>query len=516
MTTPDQRRVVVRPRVVMLVGNFIDGDSRVQKEARSAAEAGWETYLVGRSRSGKREESKLGEVTVLRPAESMAATKYRTYHPRRSGVSGLIAYSTVELGKVKHQRQRIRQSNLAVERELLSRRSADGLNPAAKLVDEAVLAAKSLGVKAAGYWISARKQSLDHNYNVVQDSPSTSLEKLRVRRGGEGAVWNAQPRLVDFEDSFGRAADELEPDLIHANDAEMLGVAVRAAARAKAKGRTVKVIYDAHEFFAGDTRDNPTWAPAMAAQEAKYLPLADAVMSPIEGYAEAMIEFHGLAKFPGRQAPVLVKNMPALADLAASGDDVPGVRGALGLAGDVPLLVHPGSVTKVRGLQTVVEALPELDGVHAALLVGRRDGYVAELVAMAQQLGVSDRFHLLDYVPSEELTAYLRSATIGIDTLLHIPLHELTITTKFWSYISAGLPVVASDVKATSQLTRELGNGEVYTAGDVKSFVEAARKVLKDPAAYTKAYSEETLRQYSWEGQAETMLDLYREVTGRG
>jgi glycosyltransferase involved in cell wall biosynthesis len=211
---------------------------------------------------------------------------------------------------------------------------------------------------------------------------------------------------------------------------------------------------------------------------------------------------------------VLVKNMPALADLAASGDDVPGVRGALGLAADVPLLVHPGSVTKVRGLQTVVEALPELDGVHAALLVGRRDGYVAELVETAAKLGVSDRFHLLDYVPSEELTAYLRSATVGIDTLLHIPLHELTITTKFWSYISAGLPVVASDVKATSELTRELGNGEVYVAGDAGSFVEALRKVLADPAAYTKAYTDETLRGYSWEGQAEVMLDLYREVTG--
>ncbi|GAA2056044.1 hypothetical protein GCM10009839_76290 [Catenulispora yoronensis] len=511
MTTSDQRR----PRVVMLVGNFIDGDSRVQKEARSAAEAGWDTYLVGRSRSGKREESELGEVTVLRPAESMAATKYRTYHPRRTGVGGLIAYSTIELGKVKHQRQRIRQSNLAVERELLARKAADGMNPASKLVDEAVLAARALGVKAAGYWIAARKQALDHNYAAVQDSPSTSSEQRKVRRGGEGAVWDAQPRLVDFEDSFGRAADELEPDLIHANDAEMLGVAVRAAARAKAKGRTVKVIYDAHEFFAGDTRDNPTWAPAMAAQEAKYLPLADAVMSPIEGYAASMVEFHGIEKFPGRKPPVLVKNMPALADLASAGDDVPGVRGALGLAADVPLLVHPGSVTNVRGLQTVVEALPELPGVHAALLVGRRDGYVAELVAMAAELGVSDRFHLLDYVPSEELTAYLSSATIGLDTLLHTPMHELTITTKYWSYISARLPMVVSDVKATSELTRELGNGEIYVAGDAASFVAAASKVLADPSAYTGVYTDETLHRYSWEGQAETMLELYREVTGQ-
>jgi glycosyltransferase involved in cell wall biosynthesis len=294
----------------------------------------------------------------------------------------------------------------------------------------------------------------------------------------------------------------------------MLGVAVRAAARARAKGRTVKVIYDAHEFFAGDVRENPTWGPVMAAQERKYISLADAVMSPIEGYADAMVEYHGIERFPNRKPPVLVRNMPALADLAAVGLDTPGVRGDLKLPPDVPLLVHPGSVTKVRGLEAVVRALPQLDGVHAALIVGKRDGYLAELSALASELGVAERFHLLDYVPSEELTGYLASATIGIDTLLHIPLHELTITTKFWSYISARLPMVVSDVKATAQLARELGNGEVYVAGDADGFAAAVRKVLADPGHYTAVYTEETLSRFSWEGQAETMLSLYESVTG--
>ena len=498
----------------MLVGNFIEGDSRVQKEARSAAEAGWDTYLVGRSRSGKREEDALGAVKVLRPAEGMAATKYRTYHPRRSGVGGLIAYSTIELGRVKHQRQRIRQFNLAVERELLARKVAAGAGAAAKLFDSAVLAARTLGVRTAGYWIAARKQALDHNYAAVKALPSTALEQMRVRHGAEGAVWDAQPRLVDFEDSFGGAADELEPDLIHANDAEMLGVAVRAAVRAKAKGRTVKVVYDAHEFFAGDIRDNPTWAPAMASQEAKYLPLADAVLAPIEGCAESMVEYHGIEKFPGRRPPVLVKNMPAMSDLALAADDAPGVRADLSLADDVPLLVYPGLVAEPRGLRTAVEALPALADVHLALLVGRRDGHVAELAALAGELGVADRFHLLDYVPSEQLTGYLRSATIGIDTLLHTPQHEIAVSTKFWTFIAARLPMVVSDVKATAELAAELGSGEVYVAGDPRSFAEAVRKVLADPEAYTKAYTDEVLRRYAWEGQAENLLQVYREVTG--
>ena len=37
----------VRGRVVMLVDNEVTGDSRVQKTARSAAEAGWDVTLLG-------------------------------------------------------------------------------------------------------------------------------------------------------------------------------------------------------------------------------------------------------------------------------------------------------------------------------------------------------------------------------------------------------------------------------------------------------------------------------------
>lgn len=506
MTTNDQRR----PRVVMLVGNFIDGDSRVQKEARSAAEAGWDTYLVGRSRSGKREEGKLGEVTVLRPAESMAATKYRTYHPRRQGVSGLIAYSTVELGKVKHQRQRIRQSNLAVERELLARKAAEGLNPAARLVDEALLAARAAGVKAAGYWIAARKQALDRNYAAVQESPSTALEQLLVRRGGESAVWNAQPRLVDFEDSFGRAADELKPDLIHANDAEMLGVAVRAAVRARTAGRRIAVVYDSHEYTAGDIRpEDVTWAPVITAQEAKYIPLADGVLTAVDTFADKLVEHHGLAV-----RPTVVRNMPEASTFTVPGGRGPGVRGRLGLGPEAVVMVYPGSVTPIRGLDTAVRALPQLPEAHLVLLVGSRAGHVADLTALAARSGVAERFHVLDYVPVADLTDFIASATIGVDTLRRIPTQELTITTKYWSYIGARLPVVVSDVKAAGELTRRLGNGEVFEVDDADGFARAVRAVVADRKRYTAVYTDAMLAAHSWEGQVPALLELYERVSG--
>src|SRR3954451_21328574 len=53
-----------RGRVVMLIDNGVLGDSRVQKSARSAAQAGWDVVLLGRSGTHTHESWKLGDAEV--------------------------------------------------------------------------------------------------------------------------------------------------------------------------------------------------------------------------------------------------------------------------------------------------------------------------------------------------------------------------------------------------------------------------------------------------------------------
>ena len=53
-----------RRRIVMLVDNGVNGDSRVQKEARSAAEAGWDVTLLGRSPDRQEQTWTLGPAKV--------------------------------------------------------------------------------------------------------------------------------------------------------------------------------------------------------------------------------------------------------------------------------------------------------------------------------------------------------------------------------------------------------------------------------------------------------------------
>lgn len=516
-----QRSPSVPGRVVMLVGNFVDGDSRVQKEARSAAAAGWETFLVGRSPSGQREEYPLDRATVIRVAEVMTATRYRSSHPRR-GLSGLLAYRSREVSRMKHRRQRMRQENRAIEQERLNQRIESGsvhrLTAVTLRFNHLFHAAPT---RALGYWVAARKQAFDRNSQRSKAEPNGSLRLLLARIGGDSPAWDAQPRLVDFEDSFGPVLDALEPDLIHANDADTLGIAARAVLRARAKGRKVRLVYDAHEFFPGEIRHgDASWHVVMAGEERRYLPLVDGICAAADGIAAAMAECHRLSTMP-----TVVNNMPERSTLVglagAAGqtedpDENSGVRGELKLGPAVPLIVHAGMVAPVRGLDTIVRALaaPELSGLHFALLVGSRQGHVAELVRLAESLGCGERLHLLDYVPVQELTAYLATATAGVEPFLHTPHQELTVTTKFWSYLNAQLPIVVSDVKAMSGIVREMGNGEVFAAGDVESAVRALRKVISDPRHYTDAYKTGVpdRARFTWEAQAEKLLALYEAV----
>ena len=87
--------------------------------------------------------------------------------------------------------------------------------------------------------------------------------------------------------------------------------------------------------------------------------------------------------------------------------------------------------------------------------------------------------------------------------------HEISLITKYFDYVHANLPIVVSDVKEMRKVTRELGNGEVFTAESTPEFVDAVRKVLTNPDQYTRVYTPELKYSWSWEAQAERLIGLY-------
>jgi glycosyltransferase involved in cell wall biosynthesis len=363
--------------------------------------------------------------------------------------------------------------------------------------------------RVAGRWVRIRSRMLERaqvgrRYRNPWDRAVTwfwlTTKKERAWRRLEPSLW-------DYEITFGREVDALEPDLIHAHDFRMLGVAARAKMRARAAGRAVRVVWDAHEFLPGmhPWEDHARWLPGHVAHEKEYAPHADAVVTVSDELADLLVREHGLT-----ERPTVVLNTP---ETAAEATETPDrtVREVCGLGAEVPLLVYSGLSAEKRGLATMVEALPDLPGVHAALVLNKPAAfYATRLRTRAEQLGVADRLHLLEYVPTRQVVAFLAAADVGV-----IPVHrwhnyEIALVTKFFEYSHARLPLVVSDVRTMAETVRRTGQGEVFRAGDVADYRRAVEAVLADPKRYRSAYDDPALlAEWTWERQADKLDRLY-------
>lgn len=491
----------------MLVDNAVEGDSRVQKVARSAADAGWEVTLLGRSRDGRAHSWRLGraEVRLLPVPDPLTR---RRHEFRRAWLRWPLAYPPNGIAAQRRQWVKAWQADLRVRAAslaLAARRGRSGLGPRRLLLRTQMLAAGALR-----RWVSFRYWQLTRAREGRRlNGPWDRLyTKFWLLVQGDGAWRRLEPGLWDWELAYGKVIDELAPDLIHAHDFRMVGVGAMATIRARAQGRPVKLIYDAHEFLPGirPRVANVRWLPAHCAYERQFLPYADVVVTVSESLAKLLQEHHGLA-----ERPAVVLNAPQAEPADPHRPPIPDLRTQCEVAADTPLLAYSGGVSAVRGVEVMIEGLVQLPDVHVALVSlapGRGpNAVVRKLLGRAAELGVADRVHLLPFVPHWQVASFLSGADAAVSPLLHLPNHEIALSNKFFEYSHARLPVVVSDVRTMAETVRATGQGEVFRAGDVDDFVRAVRAVLADPPKYRAAYDNPgLLADWTWEAQ-ETILD---------
>jgi glycogen(starch) synthase len=295
-----------------------------------------------------------------------------------------------------------------------------------------------------------------------------------------------------------------KPHVVHAHDYTALPVAAVIVERLRVAGTESKLIYDAHEYLQGVSHLSENALTAFTNAESEGAARADAVIVVSEEMVPLLRDYLSLSF-----DPIVVANDPVVEGRHESAADL---RSACGLEAGVPLLVYSGAVAPQRGLSTVVAALPSMPGVHLAIIAQPTNPYVQPLVEAAKKSGVGDRVHVLPYVPNAELVSYLSSADVGLIPILHQVNHEISLITKFGEYAQANLPILVSDVRTMAAEVRRIGNGEVFVAGDVESFIEAANKVIGNLEKYRAAYTPEVLFSRSWARQAEVLLELYAKL----
>ena len=298
---------------------------------------------------------------------------------------------------------------------------------------------------------------------------------------------------------------EFKPAIVHAHDYTALPIAGEIVAALKKIGVDSALIYDAHEYVPGVAHLKAPLMRAYTEQEIAYTAQSASVLSVSEGMSELLIPHLKM----GDRKPEIVANDPLVEGQQPSKRNL---RNDCGISPDVPLIVYSGAVAPQRGIGTVIEGLRKMPDVHCALIANPENTSVKEFIAQAAD--ISDRFHVLPYVPNAELVSYLSTGDIGLIPIHHKLNHEISLITKFGEYMQARLPIVVSDVKTMAAEVRRLGNGEVFEALNTDDFVRAVRAVLAEKAKYQAAYTDEVLNERSWERQAENLLAIYNRVAG--
>lgn len=481
-----------QPLIVGIVGNDIVIDTRVKKVAASAARAGFRSTVVCYAPSGVETTTTMGDgIEVIRVPVPFLAKN----HPGRVA-QPLRPFTGAELG-IRHSGPRT--IGLAKKRRLeaaITVMAGPGL----------ALARFRLAWMRGVIWLRRTLFRARRRGHITLDRlvRRANLARRRISIRALRPLRNPVANVYDYETTFGPVLEDLQPDVIHAHDFHMIGVAVTAALRLRSSGIPTKVLYDAHELVEGLSYPRDV-VDGWLAEEAAYIGLVDAITGVSPEQASRIAERYGLS-----EPPTVILNAPLTGTVSSAKTKT--LRDHVGPG---RILVYHGNITEERGIYTLIEALPHMaSDIHVAFVVPLSNPLTAELADRAMKARVPERVHILDFVPADELDAFLRSANVAVIPYLPNGNNDIALPNKLFEAIQADLPVLTSNMRALSRFVKVNGVGEVFRAGDPADLAAKADLLLEDIESYRGRITAELKSAASWDAQAKSLTAIYARLTG--
>jgi glycosyltransferase involved in cell wall biosynthesis len=296
-------------------------------------------------------------------------------------------------------------------------------------------------------------------------------------------------------------------DIYHFHDPELL----LPAGLIKALTRR-PIVYDVHENYPQDILTKE-WIPAPLRRLVSPLfrVFEDTAVRGMDGVV--VVNRHLEGRFEGKATVARVANYSRLVNHGGSKSQPAG-----GGTSARPYFVYAGRVSDDRGLCECLRALESL-GEAAEIVCAGRIGHVAngELRALLEHRQAERPLKYLGLLPYEAIPPLYKGALAGLLCFQPTPNNVLGTPNKLFEYMSAGIPVIASDFPFIREVVAEADCGLLVQADDIEQIASAMGQLLHQPQEAARM-GENGLRaareRYNWQVEERKLLSLYETLLG--
>jgi glycosyltransferase involved in cell wall biosynthesis len=292
-------------------------------------------------------------------------------------------------------------------------------------------------------------------------------------------------------------ARQLDADIYHFHDPELLPYGYALALAGKS------VVYDVHEDVPADIQSKE-WIPRALRNSVAgiYKVVENLICKRLSAVVAATP--HIAKRYAGLGVEVCtVNNYPLKQEFRS----IPGRRKS-------PQLCYVGGVDEIRGVNQMVDAASKAS---VPLVIAGRFPSDSSLDCAKQLSGWPN----VDYkgeVARDEVGVILSESSIGLVLFHPLPNHINAQPNKLFEYMSAGLPVVASDFPLWRDIIYRVGCGVCVDPLSPDAIAAAVSELMQDPEKLQEMgkNGREAVEQiYNWEVEQNTLIHLYNSLDSR-
>lgn len=315
-----------------------------------------------------------------------------------------------------------------------------------------------------------------------------------------GASQGRLDRIFKTTDRVYRKALELDADLYHLHDPELIPVGLKLKKRGK------KVIFDAHEDLPKQLLGKPYLKPFSRKVLSKAAQLYenwsckkfDAIVAATPYIRDKFLKINPNS--------VDINNYPILGELALQEIDWKQKKDNI---------AYIGGITKIRGILEVINSLQLLSTNAKLQLGGKFSEHETELIAKSLPGWI--KVNELGFINREEVAEVLFTSIAGVVTFLPAPNHIDAQPNKMFEYMSAGIPVIASNFPLWKEIIEGNNCGICVDPLNPEKIAQAIDYLIKNPTeaeAMGKNGQLAVENKYNWRIEEQKLITLYKQLLG--